>query len=116
MMTVIRGLLTSVVLVGAAVGLAGPAYAELDPGNYTNISIGGMFGGIKSPWLITACGPDCLTVLYPNGTTVNYRLQGATWTGDDPECLRTIDNNSLAVRVDCHDEFGPANSQLTKDG
>lgn len=114
MMTITRGLLTGMVLIGTAVGLAGPASAQLEPGSYTNISVGGMFAGIKSPWVITPCGENCLTVLYPNGKTVNYQLHGNTWTGNDPECVRTIDNDSLTARADCGQ--GVAESQLTKDG
>jgi hypothetical protein len=115
MKTITRGLLASVVLVGAGIGLASPASAQLEPGSYTATSIGGMFGGIASPWVITSCGENCLTVLYQNGTTVDFRLQGNTWTGNDPECVRTIDNDSLTVRADCGDG-GAGESRLTKNG
>jgi hypothetical protein len=115
MMTITRRLLFSVVLVGAAVGLAGPASAQLEPGSYTVATVGGQFSGVKGSWVVTSCGQNCLTVLYPDGKkTVDFHLEGNTWTGNDPECVRTIDNNSLTVRADCGS--GLFESQLTKNG
>ena len=114
MKTITRGLLASVVLVGAGIGLAGPASAQLESGSYTYTSIGGMFGGISAPLEFTSCGQNCLTALYPNGNVVNFQLQGSTWTGNDPECVRTIDNNTLKMGADCGDGV-LAESQLVKN-
>lgn len=117
MMTITRGLLAGVALVGAAVGLAGPASAQLDPGTYTATATAdqGLFAGVKSRWVVTSCGENCLTVLFSNGKTVNFQLQGNNWIGSDPECVWTVDNNSLVYRADCGGGAS-MNAQLSKDG
>src|SRR3954469_22000831 len=115
MMTITRGLLAGVALFGAAVGLAGPASAQLEPGSYTATSISqDQFAGMKSPRAITSCGQNCLAVLDANGKTVNFQLQGNTWTGNDPECVQTIDNTSLIIRAACGSVV--VESQLTRNG
>lgn len=114
MKTITRGLLASVVLVGAGIGLASQASAQLESGSYTQTVIGGMLAGASAPLEFTSCGQDCLTALFPNGDVVNFQLQGSTWTGNDPECVRTIDNNTLKIGVDCGDGF--SESQLAKNG
>jgi len=113
-MKITRGLLAGVALVGAGIGLAAPASAQLEAGSYTYTSIGGMFGGISAPLELTPCGQNCLAAHYPNGMVVNFQLQGDTWTGNDPECVRTIDNNTLRMGAVCGDG-DPGESQLVKN-
>jgi hypothetical protein len=116
MITITRALAAGVVLAGAAVGLAGPASAQLDEGSYTWTVSGGSAGftGVHSQWVLTPCGQACITVQFSNGTTTDVHLQGSTWTGVSANgCTETIDNNSLAGHNDC-----PGSStefQLTKN-
>jgi hypothetical protein len=115
MTTIIRALAAGVVLAGAAVGLAGPASAQLGEGSYTWTVTGGGMAGVHSQWVLTPCGQTCMTVQYSNGETNDFHLQGNTWTGTNSAgCTETIDNNSLAGRNVC-----PALStefQLSKNG
>ena len=115
MMTITRGLLAGVALVGAAVGLAGPASAQLDPGTYTATATDGLFAGAQTRWVVTSCGEDCLTVLLSNGKIVDFHPQGNNWIGSDPQCVWTVDNNSLVYGAVCGGG-DPMNFQLSKDG
>jgi hypothetical protein len=115
MMMITRGLAVGIVLAGAAVGLAGPASAQLSEGSYTWTVTGGAMTGVHSQWVLTPCGETCMTVRFSNGETTDFHLQGNTWTGTNSAgCTWTTDNNSLAGRDDC-----PASSyeyQLTRNG
>jgi hypothetical protein len=111
-----RFAIAAAVMAGAAIGLAGPASAELGEGSYAINSTGGGGGmGIHSHWVVTPCGQGCLTVRFANGETTDFHLQGNTWTGTNAAgCTWTVDNNSLAGRDHCSDlSF---DIQLTKDG
>lgn len=87
------------VMVGAAVGLAAPASADLVDGNYqrTGDGPGGNFQGTL-PVVITSCGNGCksLAGTLTNGEVVQLHLQGQTWTGTNSlNDVLTIDNVSL---------------------
>ena len=106
------------VVCGMAVGLAGQASAQLGEGSYT-WTVGGSaggFAGVHSEWTLTTCGQDCLTVVFSNGKTGEFHLQGDTWTWTDPStgCTWVTDNNSLAGRNNCPDSS--TEYQLTQNG
>jgi hypothetical protein len=112
-----RGMAIGAVLVGAAVGLASPASAQLSEGSYTwTITAGGPVG-LDSHWVLTSCGQDCITVQFSNGDTMDVHLQGNAWTGikSNPGCAFTIENNSLAGRENCPDGT-TTQFQLAKNG
>jgi hypothetical protein len=102
-MMITRGMTIGIALAGAALGLAGPASAQLGEGSYTWTVTGGAMTGIHSPWGLTPCGQSCLNVQFSNGKTTDLHLQGNTWTGPMPDtgCIWTLDNNSLTGRNDC---------------
>ncbi len=90
-------------LIGAGIGLAGPANAELTAGTYDGAYINASGGELKGEWVFTSCGPNCLSVPTQNGAR-ELRLQGNTWTsvvnetlddGTTIACTMTIDNNTL---------------------
>jgi hypothetical protein len=114
-MTITRNLAVGVVLACAAVGLAGPASAELGEGSYTWTVTGtGGFTGVHSQWVLTPCGQGCMTVRFSNGETTDFHLQGNSWTGTNSAgCTETIDNNSVAGRNDCNGSS--TEFQLTKN-
>lgn len=110
--TLARGLTAGIILAGAALGLAGPASAQLDEGGYTWTSA----GGISTHWVLSSCGQNCMTVRFSNGEVTDLHLDGNTWTGTDAKgCTRTIDNNSLAGRNDCPSLGVSTGFQLTRN-
>jgi hypothetical protein len=56
-----------------------------------------------------------LTVLLSNGKIVDFHPQGNNWIGSDPQCVWTVDNNSLVYGAVCGGG-DPMNFQLSKDG
>ncbi len=111
MRTFTCGVIAGAAVVGAAIGLASPASAELTDGTY-------QMTYLASPdpapvtMVITSCGDGCkhVQVVGPY-EPLEYHLQGDTWTAPAEDgSTKTIDNNTLA---------GSANTwavQLTKVG
>jgi hypothetical protein len=107
MTTTIRGLAIGTVLAGCAIGLAGPASAELADGTYQMTYL--VDPGPPETLVVTSCGEGCKTVQMIGYQAAEYRLQGSTWIASDGS-PKTIDDNTLA---------GSANTwayQLTKVG
>jgi hypothetical protein len=77
-----KGVAAVAVLCGAAITLAGPAYAGPDvSGNYTVTPI------VDQPdrmapytWIVTSCGPDCATVASSRGSTADFQFADGQWT------------------------------------
>ena len=119
-MTTIRIAALAAALTGASLGLAGPASAQLDAGNYsftvTNDSDGDSgYGGAES---VDPCGQNCVHV---TERKVDYELhlKGNTWSGsyDGGQCgtaTVTIDNTTLAGRDTCGASW--VEYQLVKEG
>ncbi len=104
-MTITRMAAVAAILAGASIVLASPASAEPLSGTYTAevISPDGAPSPLtNSPWVFTACGPDCT-----RGGDREFRLQGNTWTdssdadGDGIVCRTTFDNTSLTGMTGC---------------
>ena len=95
--TSIRGLAVGAGLVGCAIGLAGPASAELTDGTYEMTYLANP-GPPPRTIVITSCGDGCkhTQIVGPYEAT-EYHLQGNTWTAPAPDGFpRTIDNDTLA--------------------
>lgn len=91
---------TAALMIGASVGLAGPAAAESLDGTYTGSVTGGPGPvGEPSTWVFTSCGPGCVQETSSNRGVLH--LQGNTWTGTSDGCALTIDNGSLAGAIAC---------------
>jgi hypothetical protein len=99
MKTIALGLGAGIVLAGAAVGLAGPASAEITDGAYLITVTDGhgiVPNGDKQGVFTSSCGPDC-TTLNSGEWTVDARLQGNAYSGVTSEGLTlTFDKDSLA--------------------
>lgn len=89
---------------GAAIGLAGPANAELQDGSYTQtVTESDTFVvGQAHPWNVSDCGPDCKRVTSEGQSLYDFHRQGNTWTSSAPETAQAwgyddiLDNDSLA--------------------
>jgi hypothetical protein len=84
-------------MVGAAVGLASPASAELTDGTYQMTYVVNP-GPPPETIVVTSCGAGCkhFQMVGPY-TATEYHLQGDTWTAPSSDGLpKTIDNNTLA--------------------
>jgi hypothetical protein len=104
MTEITQGLAASVVLTGVAVGLAGPASAELVNGTYTAVI--GNTATTTQTWAFTPCGQNCMGLSIGEGAPIReMHLQGNTWSavpfGDNGMCSTTIDNTSLAGETGC---------------
>ncbi len=71
------------VMASTAVGLAGPASAELTPGDYTLI-----YTASNAPFkpgsvheTLTPCGASCMRMTNPGGKVTELHLQGSDWVG-----------------------------------
>ena len=117
-MTITRNLAVGAVLVGAAVGLAGPASAaEPLSGSYRyTVTDSNKFpAGSGMPQLFVPCGPDCTREeSHPDQSTKEYHLRGSTWSAQIADCQETIDANTLAGRYACPNGKY-VNFQLTRD-
>jgi hypothetical protein len=74
------------VVLGAALGLAGPASAEPPAGNYTATVIDGggvIKSGVTKDATLTPCGPDCTHISVAT-FQCDLHLQGATYDGACP--------------------------------
>lgn len=108
---------TAITLAGASLGLAGPALADSLEGTYTAevIGVDGSASPLtNSPWVLTPCGPDCVS-----GGGREFHLQGNTWTSitaapDGMPCPTTFDNASLTGKTGCGGMEFPL--KLTKVG
>ena len=94
--TTIRGLAVGAVLAGCAIGLAGPACAELTDGTYTVDYIG--HPSDSKTLVVNSCGDGCkhTQIVGADPAGLDFHLQGNTWSGQaDPETTVTIDNETL---------------------
>ena len=96
---------TAVIVLGASVGMASPATAELSGGTYAATMTAPNGATTPQTWVLTPCGPDCLNLQKIGGVTRDLYLRGTTWTGTDGDskdpCTTTIDNNTLAGTDSC---------------
>ncbi|BDB44449.1 hypothetical protein Mkiyose1665_24540 [Mycobacterium kiyosense] len=106
-----RGLAAGFALTCVAVGLAGPAHAELLEGTYAARVIEPQ-GFPTNTWVFSSCGPDCLLrqIGSNENTYVELHRQGTSWVGTAGSTTTTIDNASLVVHS------GPFVFELTKVG
>ena len=99
MNTIAYGFAASAVLAGVAIGLAGPASAEITDGPYLITVTEGhgiVPNGDKQGVFTSSCGSDC-TTLNAGEWTVDARLQGNAYSGVTSEGLTlTFDKDSLA--------------------
>jgi hypothetical protein len=105
----VRGLAIGVVLAGCAIGLAGPASADLTDGTYQMTYLADP-GPPPATIVFTSCGDGCKSsqVVGPYDAQ-DFHLQGDTWTAPRPNgSLETIDNNTLVGH------FGKWTVQYTK--
>ena len=126
MVRLLRIAATTVALCGAGIGLAGPASADLDPGDYTmtmTMSNRPFFWpGTTYGWHTVDCGPQCRTVFtsqFPDDPW-NLTMQRNMWTDIHLESVWygpftvTVDPNTMAGRVTYHNG-GWYNFQLTRN-
>jgi hypothetical protein len=99
-MPIIRKLGVGAVLVGAAIGLAGPASAELTDGTYQLTYLANP-GPEPRTVVVTSCGDGCKRFQIPGPyTPLDYHLQGDTWTATGADGnTQTINNNTLAGTI-----------------
>jgi hypothetical protein len=94
-----RGLAASIVLAGAAVGLAGTASADAFDGPYLITVTNGrgiVSDGDKQGVFTSPCGADC-TTFNAGQWSADMRLQGNSWSGTTSEGLiLSFDKDSLA--------------------
>lgn len=114
-----KSMAIATVLAGAALGLAAPASAKLEAGNYTRTVTEGPFQGADDEITVTSCGQNCVTFLKDDGPLLDLHRQGSTWTGtrtgdNGVECSWTVDDASLVLRIQCPETSYV--SQLTKNG
>ena len=96
MHTITRGVIAAAALVGAAVGLAAPASAELTDGTYqmTYSSRPRATRDYRRHFLWRRLQTRQMVGPY---TATEYHLQGDTWTAPSSDgSPKTIDNNTLA--------------------
>ena len=74
-MNVTAGFAAAVIVVGGAVGFAGPARAA-DDFSGTYIPNG---PGLHSTWVVTPCGPDCAHIADSTGWGVDAHPFGGLW-------------------------------------
>lgn len=107
---------------GAAIGLAGPANAELEDGSYTNtVTESNKFEvGQTQTWNVSDCGPDCKHVTTEGGSARDYHRQGNSWTASAPQTAQmrgadyVLDNDSLAGTI-TYSDGSYLKYQLTKN-
>ena len=74
-MKVTAGIAAATIFAGAAVGFAGPATAA-DDFSGTFIPNG---PGLRSTWVVTPCGPDCVHVADSSGWSADAHPFGEVW-------------------------------------
>lgn len=89
-------------VVGVAVGLAGPAAADSLNGSYSATVIGGSIApiGVEKIWLFYPCGVGCAERDVPGRPNLHceFHLQGSTWTcAPHPGISDTVDANTLVA-------------------
>jgi hypothetical protein len=93
-MTFIRGFLVGGLLVGVAVGMAGPAAAEPLSGSYTETDTPVRPGGPEQV-IFTPCGPDCTNWRYSDSQVgFDMHLHGNRWVSDHNQNF-SFDKDSL---------------------
>lgn len=107
----------AVVITGAALRLAGPASADPLSGSYrqTTVESSKFPPGSYMPRVFTPCGPDCTRDVTNPNYTVEFHLQGSTWSNQDPAGNDSFDANSLAGRYVSNSGWY-INYQLSRDG
>jgi hypothetical protein len=94
-MKITTGFAAAAVLVGAAVGLASPAWADDFNGTYTYSTS----GGATSTWTVTSCGPGCAHVV-TKITNADAHLTNGQWVlvshYDAPNGIRCNDGTQVA--------------------
>lgn len=114
MMTIKRGLAVAVVMAGAGVAMAGPAWADDPNGSYTATS-----GRQTTTVTFTPCGPDCIHMrIEKTGAEGDLHRQGDVWVGsltaaNGDVCTETL-GSDLVLNQDC--PAGHKVIQLTKNG
>ena len=93
-MKVIRTAAVVAAVGGVALGLAGPASADLADGTYQMTYF--VDPGPPETVLVTSCGDGCKHVQMVGPYTASeYHLEGNTWIAPDPKGPKTIDNDTL---------------------
>ena len=107
MMTIGRGLAIGAVFAGTALGLANPASAEPLSGMYKATATDSTGATVDATWILTPCGPDCLTLMWKTSVQQMHR-QGSIWTSTDKNaCVTTMDENTLTGTFACPDATDP---------
>lgn len=89
----IRIAATAALFAAAAVGLAGPAAADLTDGTYEKTY---LFDGRTQTVVFTSCGAGCKRAETPGAPSAEYHLAGNIWTHTlESGAVATIDNDSL---------------------
>ena len=65
---------TAVIVLGASVGMASPATAELSGGTYAATMTAPNGATTPQAWVLTLCGPDCLNLQKIGGGTRDLYL------------------------------------------
>jgi hypothetical protein len=94
MHTITRGVIAGAAVVGAAIGLAGPASAELTDGTYQITYIGDP--SPSQNMVVNSCGDGCkhIQIVGPY-EPVDYHLQGNIWTALSYGRTLTINDDTL---------------------
>jgi hypothetical protein len=93
-MKITRFAILAAAMVGAAMGLASPASAELLDGTYKLTYF--KVSGPPSYVVVTSCGAGCKHIQMWGGyEPSDFHLQGNTWTSNSKDYEETIDNNTL---------------------
>ena len=120
-MRIRKSFAAAAVLAVAAVGLAGPAWAEPLSGTYTatpmrdDNGIGAMYP--STTYAFTPCGPDCTRLVIGGGTVVDLHLQGNAWTGtwvsqSGISCTESVNSDAAFTSRNCGGQL--LAHQLTK--
>jgi hypothetical protein len=73
-MNVAASLAAATIVAGAAVGFAGPAWADDFSGTYVPNG-----PGMHSAWVVTPCGPDCARIADSTGWTADAHPWAGLW-------------------------------------
>lgn len=110
----------TLVLAGASIAVAGPAWADDLNGSYTVTVIdgGGRYRqGATFEWTLTPCGPGCVSRTLAGDPPADFHLQGDEYVRDDNSTgTQTINKNTLQVVTTIPKTNTRAIYQLTKNG
>ena len=116
-MTTVRIAVLAAFLGATGVALAGPVHADLN-GRYASTATSEGETHTRN-WLITPCGPGCITVTSSNPPSVDeLHQQGTVWAGaaDRFGCTTIIDEASMTGTYTCPGFPEPLPLQITKVG